>query len=81
MKSILRQLLLLFLVFSPVLVDYAAAGGGDASGVQPLSKIAIHRASLALNEAAYVRASPELLGLQVWALKPLASITCSGGAR
>ncbi|XP_008802276.2 nucleotide pyrophosphatase/phosphodiesterase-like [Phoenix dactylifera] len=68
MKSILRRLLLLFLVVSPVLVGYAAAGGGDGrrhvSGVQPLSKIAIHRASLALDEAAYVRASPELLGLQ-----------------
>ncbi|KAG1330920.1 putative inactive purple acid phosphatase 27 [Cocos nucifera] len=68
MKSVLRRLLLLFLVLSPVLVGYAVAGGGGgsrhASGVQPLSKIAIRRASLALHEAAYVKASPDLLGLQ-----------------
>lgn len=67
-SSILRRLLLLFLVLSPGLVSSAAAGGEDGrrhlAGVQPLSNIAIHRAMLALDKAAYVRPLAQRLGLQ-----------------
>jgi len=45
-----------------LLLAAAAAGHG---GVQPLSRIAIHRARVALDAAAAVRASPELLGTKV----------------
>lgn len=45
-------------VFTSLLT--VVAGGGD----QPLSKISIHRATLAINDAAYVKASPTLLGLK-----------------
>ncbi|CAL5017971.1 unnamed protein product [Urochloa decumbens] len=41
----------------------AAAAAGHA-GVQPLSRIAIHRARVALDSSAAVRASPALLGKQ-----------------
>lgn len=34
-------------------------------GDQPLSKIAIHKAISALHESAYVKASPEILGMKV----------------
>ncbi|KAK2978206.1 hypothetical protein RJ640_030379 [Escallonia rubra] len=39
-------------------------GGGGAIGEQPLSKIAIHEAVLALRESASVKAYPSLLGLK-----------------
>ncbi|KAK3043264.1 hypothetical protein RJ639_002507 [Escallonia herrerae] len=39
-------------------------GGGAAIGEQPLSKIAIHKAVLALRESASVKAYPSLLGLK-----------------
>ena len=45
-----------------LLLAAAAAGHG---GVQPLSRIAIHRARVALDASAAVRASPELLGTKV----------------
>ncbi|XP_074564958.1 nucleotide pyrophosphatase/phosphodiesterase-like [Curcuma longa] len=41
-----------------------SAAGGYAGGVQPLSHVAIHKARLALEDAAYVKASPVLLGLK-----------------
>lgn len=41
-------------------------------GGHPLSRIAIHKAVLAINEHAYVKASPAVLGLKVrfstWAI-------------
>lgn len=42
----------------------------DAHGVQPLSRIAIHKATFDLHVDAYVKASPRILGLQVrtWAI-------------
>ncbi|GJN15638.1 hypothetical protein PR202_gb02572 [Eleusine coracana subsp. coracana] len=43
----------------------AAATGSPAEGVQPLSKIAIHKTTVLLQPSAYVRASPSLLGEQV----------------
>jgi len=43
----------------------AAAGGGE----QPLSRIAIHRATAAPQPGAFLDASPALLGLQVSPLK------------
>uniref|UniRef100_A0A1D1YSF9 Purple acid phosphatase n=2 Tax=Anthurium amnicola TaxID=1678845 RepID=A0A1D1YSF9_9ARAE len=36
----------------------------ESSGVQPLSKIAVHRTTLALHDSAYVKASPLVLGLK-----------------
>uniref|UniRef100_A0A6V7QUI8 Purple acid phosphatase n=1 Tax=Ananas comosus var. bracteatus TaxID=296719 RepID=A0A6V7QUI8_ANACO len=45
----------------------AAAMGGAAAGLageQPLSRIAIHRARIALDASAFVRVSPALLGVQ-----------------
>lgn len=42
----------------------AAVAAGHA-GVQPLARIAIHRARFALDASAAVRASPELLGTKV----------------
>ncbi|KAL6661853.1 hypothetical protein ACP70R_001237 [Stipagrostis hirtigluma subsp. patula] len=40
----------------------AAASASPEQGVQPLSKIAIHRATVDLQASAYVRATPTLLG-------------------
>lgn len=37
------------------------------NGEQPLSNIAVHKATFALNDLAYVKASPVLLGLKVMA--------------
>ena len=37
-------------------------GGGE----QPLSKISIHRATLAIHDEAYVKVSPTILGLKVF---------------
>ena len=51
-----------------LLLAAAAAGHG---GVQPLSRIAIHRARVALDASAAVRASPALLGTKVRPLCPL----------
>lgn len=59
----------------------AAAAAGHA-GVQPLSRIAIHRARVALDASAAVRASPALLGTQVCAsvlLDPDAFCVCCPG--
>jgi hypothetical protein len=37
----------------------------DGFGEQPLSKIAIHKATLALNDSSSINAHPSLLGLKV----------------
>ena len=50
-----------------LLLAAAAAGHG---GVQPLSRIAIHHARVALDASAAVRASPALLGTKVRSLSP-----------
>ncbi|XP_072951261.1 probable inactive purple acid phosphatase 1 [Typha angustifolia] len=42
----------------------SSCGTGMAGGEQPLSRIAIHKASFAINDAAYVKASPLVLGLK-----------------
>jgi len=39
--------------------------GTSSSGHQPLSKIAIHQAEIGLDDKAYVKVSPSLLGLGV----------------
>lgn len=38
----------------------------SAIGEQPLSKIAIDKATLALRDSAFIKASPLVLGLNVW---------------
>lgn len=55
------QQLMLFICF----VGLVSFCGAAASGHQPLSKIAIHRTTLALHESAFVKASPLILGLKV----------------
>lgn len=48
------------------LVAFIAAGAAAAGGGEhPLSRIAIHRATIAPQPGAFVDASPALLGLQV----------------
>ncbi|KAL6646228.1 hypothetical protein ACP70R_017836 [Stipagrostis hirtigluma subsp. patula] len=47
-----------------VLAVVPAASASPAEGFQPLSKIAIHRATVELQRSAYVRATPSLLGEQ-----------------
>ena len=39
--------------------------GVTSHGDQPLSRIAIHKAVFALNDLAYIKASPPILGLKV----------------
>ena len=41
------------------------ASASPAEGVQPLSKIAVHKATVEMQPSAYVRATPSLLGEQV----------------
>jgi hypothetical protein len=41
------------------------ASASPAEGIQPLSKIAVHRATVEMQPSAYVRATPSLLGEQV----------------
>ncbi|KAJ8774627.1 hypothetical protein K2173_017073 [Erythroxylum novogranatense] len=50
------------LIFAIVLV-VATLRDASSHGVQPLSKIAVHRTIFALNDKAYVKASPTILGL------------------
>uniref|UniRef100_A0A0D9XFE5 Uncharacterized protein n=1 Tax=Leersia perrieri TaxID=77586 RepID=A0A0D9XFE5_9ORYZ len=47
-----------------VVAAAAHGGGGGGVGEQPLSRVAIHRARVALDASAAVRASPSLLGSQ-----------------
>ena len=42
-----------------------ASSSPEEEGVQPLSKIAIHKATVELHGSAYVRVTPALLGDQV----------------
>ena len=57
----LRSLNLLVMI----LVTLLSSGAGKPSGEQPLSRIEIHKTTLALHDSAYVEASPRVLGLQV----------------
>jgi hypothetical protein len=41
------------------------ASASPAEGIQPLSKIAVHKATVEMQSSAYVRATPSLLGEQV----------------
>ena len=41
------------------------ASASPAEGIQPLSKIAVHKATVKMQPSAYVRATPSLLGEQV----------------
>jgi hypothetical protein len=55
---VLATVLTMAAVVSPV-------GASPAEGIQPPSKIAIHKATVNLHGSAYVRATPALLGEQV----------------
>jgi hypothetical protein len=41
------------------------ASASPAEGIQPLSKIAVHKATVEMEPSAYVQATPSLLGEQV----------------
>ena len=58
----MRGLILLSLAIFLVLTTLQEAW---SHGDQPLSKIAIHKATLDLNRDAYIKASPTVLGLKV----------------
>ncbi|THU58725.1 hypothetical protein C4D60_Mb03t17450 [Musa balbisiana] len=47
-----------------ILATLLSSGAGKPSGEQPLSRIEIHKTTLALHDSAYVEASPRVLGLQ-----------------
>ncbi|KAM0859174.1 hypothetical protein ACQ4PT_047376 [Festuca glaucescens] len=49
-------------VLAAVLAMAAVVSASPAEGIQPLSKIAIHKATVNLRGSAYVRATPALLG-------------------
>ncbi|KAL5759365.1 hypothetical protein ACOSP7_017889 [Xanthoceras sorbifolium] len=57
----MREMRLIFLGILSVLVSLQVA---TSHGDQPLSRIAIHKATFALNEHASVKASPSILGLK-----------------
>jgi hypothetical protein len=57
-------LLLTWLAVSAVAAHPAGTGRGGA-GEQPLSRIAVERVVLAVNDAAHVKASPLVLGHKV----------------
>ncbi|XP_078447215.1 putative inactive purple acid phosphatase 27 [Wolffia australiana] len=65
-SSTARRVLIssMFLQFLAAIAVSGAKFQQEFAGVQPLSQIAIHKASLALDESAYIKASPRLLGLQ-----------------
>lgn len=46
-----------------ILLVLAILHRASSHGIQPLSRIAIHKATLALDNLAYVKASPTVLGL------------------
>jgi hypothetical protein len=55
----------LLLLALAVALAACCAGRADGHGVHPLSRIAIHRARVALDASSAVRASPKLLGSRV----------------
>ena len=46
------------------------ASASPAEGIQPLSKIVVHKATVEMQPSAYVRATPSLLGEQVHTRTP-----------
>ncbi|KAG0455632.1 hypothetical protein HPP92_024924 [Vanilla planifolia] len=51
----------ILLVVTSIILRFGAVRSG---GEQPLGRIAIHRATLGINDAAYIKASPDILGLK-----------------
>ncbi|KAJ8510982.1 hypothetical protein OPV22_001416 [Ensete ventricosum] len=67
MRSTAGSVVVLLLLFLLSVVGSAVSGvvrRHDLAGVQPLSRVAIHKARLALEDKAYVKASPLLLGIK-----------------
>lgn len=78
MRSTSGSAVVLFLLFLLSVVGSAVSGvvrRHDLAGVQPLSRVAIHKARLALEDKAYVKASPLLLGIKVVVLQLASSAT------
>lgn len=78
MRSTSGSVVVLFLLFLLSVVGSAVSGvvrRDDLAGVQPLSRVAIHKARLALEDKAYVKASPLLLGIKVVVLLLASSAT------
>uniref|UniRef100_A0A452ZW09 Uncharacterized protein n=1 Tax=Aegilops tauschii subsp. strangulata TaxID=200361 RepID=A0A452ZW09_AEGTS len=55
----------LVVVLAMAAASAAMVSASPAEGIQPLSKIAIHKATVELHGSAYVRVTPALLGDQV----------------
>lgn len=53
------------LVLCVIVSSQFSYGTGSHMGEQPLSRIAIHKATLATDNSAYVKASPLVVGLNV----------------
>ncbi|WRX16305.1 Calcineurin-like phosphoesterase domain [Theobroma cacao] len=51
------------LIFWTILLVLAILQNANSHGVQPLSRIGVHKATFALDNRAYVKASPDVLGL------------------
>ncbi|RZR99952.1 hypothetical protein BHM03_00029585 [Ensete ventricosum] len=67
MRSTAGSVVVLLLLFLLSVVGSAVSGvvrRHDLAGVQPLSRVAIHKARLAVEDKAYVTASPLLLGIK-----------------
>lgn len=66
MKELLVCFFILLVGGSSALHSHIPVGeNGHIIGEQPLSKIAIHKAVLALRDSASIKAKPDLLGLKV----------------
>ncbi|TVU01561.1 hypothetical protein EJB05_52981 [Eragrostis curvula] len=62
--------LTVLLAAAATLLPPAAASGSPAEGLQPLSKIAIHKATVEMQPSAYVKAMKSLLGKQYGRTNP-----------
>lgn len=52
-------------IFTAIAVVLATLQEASSHGIQPLSRISVHTTTFALNDNAYVKASPAILGLKV----------------
>lgn len=54
-----------FVILMPIFAVLLNLQGVKSHGVQPLSMIAIHRAVIDIDDQAYIRANPLILGVNV----------------
>ena len=58
------------LVAAAAMLAGTTASASPAEGIQPLSKIAVHKATVEMQPSAYVEATPSLLGEQARTRSP-----------